>query len=78
VPELLNRAADTREHSARMGTDQSNHPHGYRQDDSEHYGVLCDILAFFLLPRFAKKVSHSAPVWLLVLATAYSDCFPRS
>jgi hypothetical protein len=62
---LLNRAADACEHGARMGTDQSNHPHRYRQNDSEHYGVLRDILAFFLLPRFAKKVGHWAPVWSL-------------
>jgi hypothetical protein len=58
---LLNGTTYAGEYVAGTGTDQSDRANCDRQNDSEHYCILRDILAFFLPPSSAKKVSHSDP-----------------
>jgi hypothetical protein len=43
-------------------------PIAIRQNDSEHYRILCDILAVFLPPSSAKKLNHqgNSPAWALI------------
>ena len=58
---LLNGTTYVGEYAARVGSDQADRANRDRQYDSEHYRILCDILAVFLLPASAKKLSHPDP-----------------
>ena len=56
---LLNRAADLRKHSTRVGANQAHHPGNDDEDHSQHDGVFSDILSFGISPQpFEIAVDH--------------------
>ncbi len=47
-PCLLNCASDLREHVACIGSDQPDRADDNYENDSQHHGILSDVLSFFV------------------------------
>ena len=75
---LLNGTTYVGEYTTRVRADHPDRANRDRQNDSEHYRILCDILAVLLPPSSAKELTHPDPNLALrkTQALEYSQTAP--
>jgi hypothetical protein len=59
LPNLAShRAGDTGKHIVRIAADEPDGSNNNNENDSQHYRVFCDILAFIFRPQRTKTFTH--------------------